>query len=137
MLNDFETFIEEFNAIIGNSNKERMLSIKIQLLCQGSRLIMVYALEFRQLICDISWGEAAFINEFQFGLRGDVKDLLLTLLNLSTLSEAITQVVQCDNKFFEHQQKRCHESTKEVSSTKQRNFAQPTTQKNFSPIMPT
>jgi hypothetical protein len=94
---------------------------------------MVYASKFRQLTCDISWGEATLINEFQFGLQGDVKDLLLTLLDPSTLSEAITQVVQCDNKLLEHQQKRCREST----STKQRNFAPPTTQENFSPIMPT
>ncbi len=100
MLNDFETFIEKFNAIFGD--KERTLNIKIQLVCQGSHLVMVYASKFKQLICDISWGEAVFINEFQFGLRGDVKDLLLTLLDLSTLSEAITQTIQCDNKLFEN-----------------------------------
>jgi hypothetical protein len=55
-------------------------------LCQGSCSITIYALEFIQLACNISWDEATFINQFQFGLRNDVKDLLFTLLHLSTLS---------------------------------------------------
>jgi hypothetical protein len=51
---------------------------------------MVYASKFKQLAYDISWGEATFISQFQFGLWNDVKDLLFTLLDLSTLSQAIT-----------------------------------------------
>jgi len=31
-----------------------------------------------------------------------VKDLILTMLDPSTLSQAIAQVVWCDNKLFEH-----------------------------------
>jgi hypothetical protein len=34
---------------------------------------------FKQLACDILWGEATFINQLWFWLRGDVKDLLFTL----------------------------------------------------------
>jgi hypothetical protein len=40
-----------------------------------------------------------------------VKDLIFTLLDLSTLSQVIAQVVRCDNRFFEDRQKRCHEPT--------------------------
>jgi hypothetical protein len=68
LLNDFEVFPEKFNATFGDSNKKRMFNIKIQSFCQGSYLIIVYALEFRQLACHISWGEVSFINQFQFGL---------------------------------------------------------------------
>jgi hypothetical protein len=41
------------------------------------------------------------MSQFQFGLRGDVKDLMLTMLNPTTLSQAIAQVVCCDNRLFQ------------------------------------
>jgi hypothetical protein len=85
---------------------------------------MVYASKFKQLACDISWGEATFINQFQFGLQVDVKDLLLTLPNPSTLNQAIAQVVWRDSRLFEHEQERRHEPTS-------------TTQRNFPPTIPT
>jgi hypothetical protein len=64
-----------------------MCNIKIQSLCQGSRLAIVYALEFKLLVCNISWVVVTFKNQLQFGLQGDMKDLLLTLSDLSTLSQ--------------------------------------------------
>jgi hypothetical protein len=42
----------------------------------------------------------ALILQFQWGLREDFKDLLLTLLDATTLLEAITQAVLCDNHLF-------------------------------------
>lgn len=50
--------------------------------------------------------EMALIRQFQWGLREDVKDLLLTLPDAITLSEAITQVVRCDNRLFLRKQER-------------------------------
>jgi hypothetical protein len=49
-------------------------------------LATMYALDFKQLACDISWNEVALMNQFQYGLRSDVKDLLLTMSNSSTLN---------------------------------------------------
>jgi hypothetical protein len=77
------------------------------------------------LACDISWGEVTLISQFQFGLQSDV-DLLLTLLDPSTLSQAITQFVWFDNRLFEHRQERCHEPT----STTQKSFAPSAIQSN-------
>ncbi len=57
-----------------------------------------------------------------------MKDLLLTLLDPSTLSQAITQVVLCDNRFFEHRQEKRYELT----STIENNSTPLATQKNFS-----
>ncbi len=62
LLNNFETFLEKLNATFGDLDKECMSSIKIWSLCQGSHLATIYALKFKQLACDISWGEAMFIN---------------------------------------------------------------------------
>jgi hypothetical protein len=57
LLNNFETFLKEFDASCGDSNKECTTSNHLQALCQGSCLTSMYAYEFRQLACDISWDE--------------------------------------------------------------------------------
>jgi hypothetical protein len=69
-------------------------------------LATVYASEFRQLACDVNWGEAALIDQFRCGLRDDVQDILLTLAYHSSLSEAITQAIRCDNRLFEHRKEK-------------------------------
>jgi hypothetical protein len=69
-------------------------------------LAIVYASEFRQLACDINWGKAALIDQFRCGLCDDVQDLLLTLTNLSSFSEAITQAILCNNRLFERRQEK-------------------------------
>lgn len=66
----------------------------------------MYALEFKKLACDISWDETTLINQFQFGLHSDVKDLLLTMLDPTTLSQAIAKASRCDNRLLEHRQKK-------------------------------
>jgi hypothetical protein len=37
------------------------------------------------------------MNQFQFKFHGNMKDLLLTMLDPMTLSQAIAQIVHCDN----------------------------------------
>ena len=44
------------------------------------------------------------ISQFNYGLRDEVKDLLLSLPDPTTLSEAISQAVKCDNRLYERQQ---------------------------------
>ncbi|RKP33371.1 hypothetical protein BJ085DRAFT_5829, partial [Dimargaris cristalligena] len=73
---------------------------------QGSSPASTYGYEFRQLACDVPWGDAALIDKFCFGLRGDVKDLLLIMPDPATLSEAIPQAVRCDNCLYERRQEK-------------------------------
>lgn len=108
-MNDFETFVENFNATFENSDKERTSINKLWSLHQGPCLIVMYAFEFKQSTCNISWDEIALMSQFQFRLRIDVKNLLLTMLNPMILNQTITQIVQCDNKLFEWCQKKCWE----------------------------
>jgi hypothetical protein len=37
--------------------------------------------------------EATFLSQFQFGLHNDMKDLLLTMLDPTTLNQVIAQVI--------------------------------------------
>ncbi|KAH9534162.1 hypothetical protein CY35_18G092400 [Sphagnum magellanicum] len=81
LLQDFNTFMAEFEAVFGDNDKART-----------------------QLACDVNWGEVALIDQFRYGLHDDVQDLLLTLAYPSSFSEAITQAIRCDNHLFKHRQ---------------------------------
>jgi hypothetical protein len=106
-LQDFDAFMAKFETMFGDSDKAKTLANKLRRLQQGTRSTTVYASKFRQLACDVNWGEDALIDQFRCGLRDDVQDLLLTFANLSSCSEVITQAIRCDNRLFErHQEKK-------------------------------
>lgn len=104
LLHDFSGFLMELEATFGNADKARTSATKIRALLQGSKPAATYASEFRLLACDLNWGESALINQFQIGLRENVKDLLLTLSDPQSLSEAIQQAIRCDNRLYERRQ---------------------------------
>ena len=121
LLQDFNAFMAEFEAVFGDSDKARTSANKLRRLQQGTCSAIVYASEFRQLACDVNWGEAALIDQFRCGLRDDVQDLLLTLADPSSFSEAITQAIRCDNRLLERRQE------KKVTSNAQLWNSRPTT----------
>jgi hypothetical protein len=104
ILSNFESFLEAFAEAFGEHDKVRWATTKIRSLRQGARSASVYASDFRQLASDINWGEEALVSQFYWGLRDDVKDLLLTLPDPQTLNEAISQAVKCDNRLFQRRQ---------------------------------
>jgi hypothetical protein len=58
LLQDFNAFMAEF----GDSDKATTLANKLRRLQQRTRSTIVYASEFRQLTCDVNWGEVALID---------------------------------------------------------------------------
>jgi hypothetical protein len=72
-------------AAFGDSDRERMVETKMKNLRQGTRSAAIYATEFQQLTCDLEWNDKAFINRFRYGLKDDVKDLLITMPKVETL----------------------------------------------------
>ena len=101
ILSNFEAFLVAFSEAFGEYDKICSATTKIRTLHQGTQSASNYASEFRQLACDINWDEADLISQFYSGLQDGVKDLLLILLDSSTLDEAINQAVKCDNRLFE------------------------------------
>ncbi len=121
LLQDFNAFMAEFEAVFGDSDKARTSANKLCHLQQRTRSAIVYASKFKQLAYDVNWGETALIDQFRCGLRDDVQDLLLTLADPSSFSEAITQAIQCDNRLFKRRQE------KKVTSNAQLWNSRPTT----------
>jgi len=106
ILYNLEAFMERFTAAFGDSDREGVAERKIQNLRQGSRSAAIYAAEFQQLTCDLDWNDKAFMTRFRYGLRDDVKNLLITMPKVDTLEELISQAIICDNRLFELRQER-------------------------------
>ena len=102
ILSNFETFLEAFSEAFGEHDKIRSGTTKICSLRQGTRLASNYVSEFWQLACDINWDEPTLISQFYSGLQ--VKDLLLSLSDPSTLDETINQAIKCNNRLFKCRQ---------------------------------
>jgi hypothetical protein len=64
LLQDFDAFMVEFEAVFGDSDKARALANKLHWLQQGTRSTTIYVSKFRQLTCDVNWGEATLIDQF-------------------------------------------------------------------------
>ena len=102
LLHDFDGFIREFQASFGDTDGVRTAINKLRRLRQGDRPASAYAADFRLLTSDIPWDEEALMDQFRYGLRNDVKDLLLTFHeDPKSLIEAISRAVRCDNNLFE------------------------------------
>jgi hypothetical protein len=95
----FEAF---FTVAFGD--REMVVETKMQSLRQETQSATIYAPEFQQLTCDLEWNDKAFINQFRYGLKDNVKDLLITMPKVETLQEFITQAITCNNWLFERRQ---------------------------------
>ena len=104
LLQDFPAFLAEFEATFGDTDRRRTAITKLYSLHQGMRPVSVYASEFRQLACDVQWDGQALCDHFRRGLRSEIKNLLVNFPEPTSLSQAITQAVSCDNRLFELRQ---------------------------------
>ena len=106
LLANLDQFLEEFSRTFGERDRALIATTKLRTLQQRSRPASAYVAEFQQLACDLNWNDTALITMFRWGLRDDIKTLLLNLPKPTTLSEAITQAIDCDNRLFEQRQER-------------------------------
>jgi len=98
---NLDIFLVEFQNTFGDTNRVRIATMKLQSLQQKLRAASIYAAKFRLLANDVDWDDNTLISAFRWGLRDDVKDLLLNLPYPIFVSEAITQAIRCDNQLFE------------------------------------
>jgi hypothetical protein len=103
-LNNFEAFLATFAEAFEDHDKACSAITKIHVLRQGSHPASIYASDFKLLACYINWNKESLMRQFHWGLRDDVKDLLLSMPDPETLNEAISQAVKYDNRFFQRRQ---------------------------------
>jgi hypothetical protein len=86
LLVDLDQFLEEFSRTFGERDRALIATTKLRTLQQRSRPALAYVAEFQQLACDLDWNDTALITMFRWGLRDDIKTLLLNLPKPTTLS---------------------------------------------------
>jgi len=64
-----------------------------------SKFVLVYASNFKDLICNINWDKQILMSQFHLGLWDDIKDLLF-YCKLQILGGTINEVVKCDIWWF-------------------------------------
>ena len=84
LLNNFEEFLSEFKAWFGDTDSIRITINKIRRLRQGDRPASAYPANFYLLASNIPWDDQALMEQFRYGLRNDVKDLLSSDLSRRT-----------------------------------------------------
>ena len=69
---------------------------------QADRPASAYVADFHILATNIQWDDQELMEQFYYGLRNDLKDLLLTFPEEpKSLTKAIYGAIQCDNRLFE------------------------------------
>ena len=107
ILQDLTLFLKEFERTFGEYDRKSVAANKIHALKQGRKSASEYAAEFRQISCDLPWGEAALVDLFLRGLNDDIKDLLLIFPVPENLHDAISSAVSCDLRLSQrHSEKR-------------------------------
>ena len=135
LLNNFEEFIKEFKACFGDTDSVRTTINKIRTLRQGDQPASTYAANFRLIASDIPWDEQALMEQFRSGLRGDVKDLLLTFPeDPKSLTEAISRAIRCDNRLFERRSERQQQQTRSRFTPTYASVTAQSSRQQYSPV---
>lgn len=106
VLDNYEEFLRQFEAIFGEHDRSRVAAQKIRNMRQANRSAATYAADFQQIQSELDWGDGALIDQFRSGLSGEVKDLMLTMTDPTTLGEVMAQAIRCDERLFERRRER-------------------------------
>lgn len=106
LLSNLNEFLRELDLTFGDFDRKTTAANQLRRLKQRNRTASEYASEFRRICSDLDWGEGAFVDQFRYGLREDVKDLMLTMAIPTTLYDAIAAAIRCDNRLNERKRER-------------------------------
>ncbi len=106
VLDNYEEFLRQFEAIFGEHDRSWVAAQKIRSMRQANRSAATYAADFQQIQSELDWGDGALMDQFRSGLSGEVKDLLLTMSDPTSLGECMAQAIKCDERLFERRKER-------------------------------
>jgi len=82
LLDDFEAVIQDFQAHFSDPDLASTTLCKIEALHQTGSC-MSYASKYRELLIYVDFSEATKIHKFYEGLKDDVKDIIVTVPNIT------------------------------------------------------
>ena len=128
LASDFPRFISEFRLVFDHPTDGSDLTTRLHSICQGTRSVAEYAVEFRILAAGGNWNDEALMSAFRRGLSDTIKDLMLRD-RPSSLDSLIALALQVDERLRE----RRHERANRTPSF-QRNTRFPTQERSHVPV---
>ena len=97
----FSSFSEEMLKVFSPEVSGRAAANKLLQLRQGRQSAADYAIQFRTLAAESSWGEQALLVTFYNGLADRIKDELASWEEAEDLESLISRVIRLDNRLRE------------------------------------
>ena len=105
LANHLAEFLEEFRRVFDHPTQGSDAAGRLHTLCQETRSVADYTLEFRTLAADSGWDDAALRSAYRRGLSEELKDLLVRD-QPSSLNELATLAHRLDDRLRERRQER-------------------------------
>ena len=131
MSSDYDKFLSEFRLVFNHPPDGADSASRLHTLCQGSRSVAEYAVEFRILAAKSRWGGEALMSAFRRGLSDSIKDLILRDRPTS-LADLISLALKVDDRLRE----RCIEKNAKCPPGVSRTARPPST-RDFPVTVPT
>lgn len=101
MLHDYQYFRQQMLENLGDPDRKRSLTRKIQRLSQTSSAAS-YSTEFFQIASMLDWNDESLKAQFYSGLKADVKDALALLpQDPESLHDLSNMAIRLDNRIYE------------------------------------
>ena len=97
---DYFAFTNDMRKVFDHPVRGREASQRLLWLCQGSRSVASFAVEFRTLVAESGWNKEALQGVFLNALGGDIKE------ELTYLDQLISLAIRVDNRIRERRRKR-------------------------------
>jgi Retrotransposon gag protein len=101
MFSDIRMFIDKLSEVFGEHDAQLTADSKIRQLRQNSVNVQDYNLAFRKLAVLIGWNDTALVSQYRWGLRDDLKNLLISVQYANTLDGIMASATTCSNRLME------------------------------------
>ncbi|OMH79265.1 Retrotransposon-derived protein PEG10, partial [Zancudomyces culisetae] len=110
---------EEFAKVFDDPQRAQTANDAIRALKQGDSSVTMYASEFRRLIMDLDWNEAACVSQFSEGLNESVLDTLALFQTPTDLEGYINAAITVDARLTRRKEEKLRKrrGTQRIIST--------------------
>ena len=106
ILSSFDQFSSEMCRIFDHPRQGQEASKRLFSICQGSRSVADFSIEFRIVAAESGWGELELKGVFLRGLSSELKDELASRDEPDSLESLISLAIRIDNRLRERRQEK-------------------------------
>jgi Ty3 transposon capsid-like protein/Zinc knuckle len=101
MFQDIRLFTNNLSEVFGEHDAQLTADAKIRQLRQININVQDYNIAFRKLTVLLGWNSTALISQYRWGLREDLKNLLICMQYPNSLDGIMASATTCSNRLME------------------------------------